>query len=166
MLIDIIKNTPQQIWWFFLLLVYLGYAATLTRVRTLPRMFLLPLVMLYMDIKTSNHIFGISLYHILVNILGIFLGFLLGLYLVKSQIIFVDKKKRLVKLPGEYLTITLVLINFFTHYVLYVLYYVQNQYLHQFAFLIQILIGALSGISIGRVISYLIKVLRAVHQDI
>lgn len=166
MIIDIIKNTPEQIWWFFILLIYLGYSATLTRVRAIPRLFLLPLVLFYMDIKTSNHIFGISISNLYHNLIGVLLGCILGILLVKNQIIFVDKKKRLVKLPGEYLTIVLVLVNFFTHYIVHVLYFFQNHYLYQFACFIQILIGTLSGISIGRLISYLIKVLKATHQDL
>ncbi|NGX44259.1 MAG: hypothetical protein K1060chlam3_00425 [Candidatus Anoxychlamydiales bacterium] len=108
--IQIFKGPPLWVWPLLTYLLFVGFKAFKPRVVSLKKMFILPLVFFIFSIQrlVGNINFFTSLVWITSTIIGVFLSVII---FSKTQII-ADKKNNLLKLPGTYSTLFLILISF------------------------------------------------------
>jgi hypothetical protein len=116
MLLEILRHTPLWVFGLFVLLVWLGISQTRTRVVTLPRLALLPLVMLGLSLSGVASAFGT---HPLA--LGSWAAALAALTLASLGLpatrgVSYSRAERTFTVPGSWLPVALMMAIFFTKY--------------------------------------------------
>ncbi|NGX40282.1 MAG: hypothetical protein KR126chlam4_00099 [Candidatus Anoxychlamydiales bacterium] len=109
-LLQIFKGPPLWVWFLLAYLIFIGIKAFKPSVISLKKIFILPVVFLFFSLQrlVGNINFFTSLVWITSTIIGVFLSVVI---FSKTQII-ADKKNNLLKLPGTYSTLFLILISF------------------------------------------------------
>lgn len=105
-------------WWVYALLLYLitiGIKASKSHVVSLQQLFILPLIF---SILSISSIMDLSLSIVTLTSWGIavLLGILLGWMFVKRLEVRVDKKQRLIEMPGTWSTLLIILAIFASKY--------------------------------------------------
>jgi len=108
--IQIFKGPPLWVWALLIYLLYVGFKALKPRVMSLKKIGILPTVFLYFSIQRLAT--NINFFNSLVWICSTIIGVLLSLILFKNIKISADKKNNLLKLPGSYSTLILILVSF------------------------------------------------------
>ena len=149
-------------WWIYIVLVYwifVGLKAIKTNIVAFKPSLINPVVFLIVSIYmlyASFAINGLSVGSLLVAIL---IGTTVGYFQVKTTHVIVDKDNHLLKIPGTFSTLTLILIIVFVQ--LYLGYELANdpKLLTNTSFEITVLAvqGGATGLFIGRTIGYLKK---------
>ncbi len=151
---QIIIHTP---WWVYLLfayLIFIGIKASKSRVTPFLKLLIAPIIFSWMSIDTlvgdvgsssyANSIWAIAI------LIGVFFGWL-QLRLLKIQ---TDRKRLLIKMPGSWITLILILIIFFSKYYFGYSSAVQPSLLENtgYVFIMLAISGVCTGLFIGRVI--------------
>jgi uncharacterized membrane protein YesL len=157
MMIDLIINTPPNIWIFLAILLSMGYKATFPRTRSIFRLLIIPIIFLYMESRTTMTLFNIDLITIMYNFVGLLFGVIIGIIITLNRKIIADKEKYLIQLPGENTTLLLIIINFLFQYLIHVLAYFKLPIFYEYSSLALIAMGIFSGISSGKAFTYLYK---------
>ena len=165
MILSIFQDTPIRIWVFFILLLWLGYKATFTRVRNFVQLSVIPLVFIYMESDTIHHIFEVNFIDIFYSLFGIIIGIIIGILLVKNKKIKSNKKTYSVRLSGEYYTLIIIIVNIVLQYTVHALDYFHMMILYKIASYILIIMGIFSGISIGKLATYICKYKHSKHTN-
>lgn len=151
-----IINTP---WWVYLLLAYLifiGIKASNTRIVSIKKLLIAPVIFTVLSLETLLTAFKITPLSVGTWIAAIIIGIGLGwLQIIRHKLI-VDKPHLLIKVPGSWLTLILVLIIFVSKYYFGYQIAVDPQLETQTGFEISMLgvSGVCTGLFIGRVIAY------------
>jgi signal transduction histidine kinase len=160
-----IFGTP---WWVFLLFaycIYIGVKALKSRVASIKRIFILPLIFI-----------AWSVWNLVVNFSGflgfltwaifITLGYFIGWGMTQSWKIAADKKKLLIGIPGNRITLILLIAVFAVKYFFgyYRATHAEMSALVAFANLIAS--GLITGIFVGRTMSLLKKFAKAKHEKL
>jgi hypothetical protein len=165
MILSIFQDTPIRIWVFFILLLWLGYKATFTRVRNFVQLAVVPLVFIYMESDAIHHIFEVNFIDVFYSLFGIVVGFIIGILLVKNKKIKSNKETCSVRLPGEYYTLLIIFVNIVLQYTVHALDYFHVMILYKMASYILTVMGVFSGISIGRFVTYVYKYKHSKHTN-
>ena len=165
-----LSNTP---WWVYALFIYLmiiGIKASKTRVLSIKKLFIIPVIFTCLSIHTLTTSFDIHVMEVSAWGSAMLIGTLFGWAEVYRQHmhIRVDKVKHLIQVPGSWITLALILIIFASKY--YFGYELDRdpELIHQNAFEYSMLIvsGTCTGLFIGRALCYLFKYNNTEHMDL
>ena len=109
-------NTP---WWVYILFIYLlfiGIKASKPAVVHIAKLAAIPLVFTYLSLETLILSFNINVLSVGTWLISVLAGIGLGVWLVKSLQIQVDRAKKLIGIPGTWSTLIIVLIIFASKY--------------------------------------------------
>ena len=115
-IINILSGTPWWVYIVFCYVLYVGFKASKPRTVHLYQIFILPSVFGIWSLMNFIRIWNGSLIQLAWWIGMLTLGLILGYPLHKGQDITIDKKTKLVKLPGTWATLILVLSIFVVKY--------------------------------------------------
>lgn len=154
---EFLQQTP---WWVYLLFIYLikvGISASKTKVVSIKRLAILPIIFTALSIHTMMTAFHVTTDVFLVWLVSMLVGALFGYFLVYQHQFRVDKKHYLIELPGTWITLILILAIFASKYYFgYALSadpgVVRNT---AFEFTMLSVSGVITGLFIGRLICYL-----------
>jgi len=146
----IILGTPLKIWGIFLLLVYIGITSTRTRVVSLIRLFVIPIVLIWFNRNISFSPEGIDFFLICLSV-----GLVVGLVSVYKVPIKVMKNARAVELPGTWSTLIIILLIFVIKYAFGYLHATNPALASQYLFLEASLCGLIPGWFLGKSSWYL-----------
>ena len=128
-------------------------------------MSLVSIIFIYLESDTTHHIFNLGLVDLLYNLVGIVLGIILGCFIVRKKRIFVNKTFFLFLISGEYFTLFLICLNILMQYAIHTMDYFHIALLYKFAPVFLIAMGVFSGISVGKLFTYIYKYRKAKHRD-
>ncbi len=150
----VISGTPTWVFAIFIYLIFIGTTATREKTIHLPKLFIIPAVLIGMKYKIFCNIELVSCL-LLSLIIGFLPGFFSGL---KTKIqIFKDSATALV--PGNYHTLTILLLFFFSKYSLGYLMATTTD--HKYLFLDTSISAILSGYFLGRAAAYYYRFLKS-----
>lgn len=107
---QIFTRPPLWVWALLSYLIFIGIKAFKPSVVSLKKIFILPIVFLFFSIQRL--VGNINFLTSLIWLLTIFFGVCLSLVVFNKTQIVADKKNNLLKLPGTYSTLILILISF------------------------------------------------------
>ena len=159
-IIKILIGAPLKAWLFLFYLIHIGIKAIKPQSMRLPQLLILPLVVIGFSIADlltpSNHIQPDEMWNIYL-ISGI-VGAIIGWLIYRNIQLIVDRAQWLVTLPGGYITLILLLSIFLLNY-----FWGYMEAAHPNFFTLEVMhlkiasSGMLSGLSIGRLATYLYK---------
>lgn len=163
-----LTSTP---WWVFLIFFYLmkvGYDATKTNIVSLKRLFILPSVLLVMSIKTLITSVPPYSFHLSFYFFSLLCGIIGGWMLVKNLDLQFDKRNGLVKLPGSWTTLILILIIFSAKYYFGYSLATNPDKAQDITFKVLMLSvsGVCTGLFLGRLFCYLLRKRVASHNEL
>tara|TARA_R110002020_G_scaffold197060_6_gene398099 strand:- start:4648 stop:5190 length:543 start_codon:yes stop_codon:yes gene_type:complete len=111
-LVDTLRGTP---WWVWLILAYLivvGIRRSKTTVSPMWKVFILPAIILVLELGSVRQQLGADPLHAAVWLAGLAAGAGVGLLLVRSMPIRADRSKGLVEIPGSWSYLVALLLIF------------------------------------------------------
>lgn len=152
MIIEIIKHTPIWVFILFAALLFLGYSQTKNREIKLKRIFILPMAMILLSIFGIFSAFGMMPTALTLWFLGGGISLIIGLKLSFPRDTEYDDSKKIFYIPGSWIPMFLILIIFFTKYLIGVIVARQLPIINQIEFIvvISLLYGLISGIFLSR----------------
>jgi len=165
---QILTHTP---WWVFVLFFYLlkvGIDATKPRVVSMKKLFILPAVFLAISINSLISSFSIGLLTLAVYATSLAIGIIGGWALVRNLNLHFDHKHHLVKMPGSFVPLILVLTIFSTKYYLGYLIATHPEIVQKVEFtLFQLAVSGLcTGLFLGRLGGYLLRKSQSCHENL
>jgi hypothetical protein len=165
---DALTHTP---WWVYLLFFYLlkiGYDATKSQIVSFKKLYILPLVFLALSINTLLTSFQISPTTLLVYLLSLLSGSGIGWLLVRNSDLKFDHKNGLVRVPGTWVTLILIMMIFFTKYFFSYSLSVDPTLAEDtnFEFLMLSVSGVCTGLFVGRLGGYLYQKQHSTHCEL
>lgn len=157
MVLATLSNTPLYVWILLGFMIHNGYRSCFTRTRSLPRLALLPAFFLWLEYSSCRDLFGITAPHVLASLLGVALGLGCGVALTRNQQVRADRSRGWVQLPGDRITLGLIGVNFAFQYGLHVALHLRPEVPEGCSALALALLGAFSGLSLGRNLTYVFK---------
>ncbi len=149
-------HTP---WWVYVLLIYLikvGIRASKTNVVSIIKLSIIPIIFTVMSVHTLVSAFPISIFTVSVWAATLLLGCILGFWQIFRLNIQVDKQHYLIRVPGTWTTLVIILIIFASKYYFGYELAVDPNLATQNWFEISLLLvsGVCTGLFIGRLICY------------
>ena len=157
-LFNFLSNTPLYVYFLLIYLVVVGFRASKNRIVSLNRTIIVAAIISYLAISNIVKVqLSSSLYILLSGVIVSCCA--LGWFLSKNKNILVDKKRKLLALPGSWLTMVVVLLIFFSKYYLGYHNYSDPSYMLSLeAKLITIYVSGFSfGLIFGRFINYIYR---------
>ncbi|MBL3284897.1 hypothetical protein Sarmat_00756 [Rickettsiales endosymbiont of Paramecium tredecaurelia] len=148
---QIIKGTPLYIWGVLAYLLFVGIKSVKTRVIYLPKLFIIPLVLLSMKYKTFLS------EDVLVFCFAIIVGGTSGFFMHFKHKIKVIKKEVAVEVPGGYGTLIILLSFFIIKYYFGYLRSADPDLFLKYSIIESIISGLFSGYCIGRALMFSYK---------
>jgi hypothetical protein len=154
-------NVPFYVYILFCVILYIGIKRCRTSVMRVERLALLPVIFGIFTMKSVSTLFNMDMMGISYLFFGILVGIVLGYTQVKNRIIHADKNNGLIKIPGDFSMLVLLLsiffIEFFIHYAVDAhLIMADSVFFKCVAIIVS---GVVMGISLGRNITYYFKYL-------
>lgn len=149
-------NTPIWVYILFAYLMFIGYKSSKARVVSLLKLCIAPVIFTWMSLHSMfTELHGVY-WHSLIWVLGLIIGSTIGWLLairLKPQ---VDKKRLLVRTEGSWLMMVLIILIFAYKYYLGFVTAVHPEIISHPGFLwcSLILLGAITGMFVGRVLYY------------
>lgn len=156
-------NTPWWVYILFAVLLRFGYQTTKTRVVSVNKLFIIPLIFLAMSIHTIVTSVPFNLLNVGMWTISLILGIGLGWWQISHSAIKVDKKHNLLQLPGNWSTMLLIFTIFATKYYFGYQLAVHPYRVSHLGFDISVV--AISGILAGMFIGRLLCCLWRVNND-
>lgn len=163
----ILSSIPWFVWLLFIYIIIKGIKALKSQVISIKKIFILPLIFLYLGIK------GLIKPDMPFSFFAIWLGFfIVAAYLIWHLMqplkIICDKHKGLIQLTGSKTTLIILLSIFISKFTFGFLSATHPEFKEQFIFnLAKLSIsGTVCGISLGRLFSLLSKFLKSSHVDL
>lgn len=150
-IIEIVRGTPRWVWALLALVLYLGYTSTKDRTIDVRRLLIMPLAMV--GVSLSSLIAGhISVEAATAWLAALSLGAAGGARLGLASGAEPGEQPMTVRLPGEWLSLTLIIVMFASRYVFAVILAIAPGYASDpgFAVVRSLLIGGLGGLFLGR----------------
>lgn len=158
-------------WWVYLIFIYcifIGVKSLKTSVIHVSKFFVIPIIFIYLSLHTLFASFSLNFFIIFTYIISFLVGIYLGVILLKKSKILVDAKNKLIKVPGSWVTLVLILIIFFSKF--YIGYelgvdpkIVTNKSFDLFFLLVS---GVTSGMFLGRLIYVIYKMINGPSEDL
>jgi len=163
-----LTHTPWWVYLLFFALLKVGFDALKVRVIPLKKLIVLPMVFLVLSINTLITSVQINPSTLSAYSLSLLLGSLGGWLLVRKLDLKFDKRRGLVKLPGTWTTLILIMIIFSSKYYFGYAKAIDPTRVQDTLFEITMLSvsGISTGLFLGRLICYLLKKRRAPHTDL
>ena len=154
---QILTHTPLWVYLLFVYLVFIGVKCSKTRITPMGKLFVIPIIFMILAIETLVAQVGVSAFSVSVWIVAILFGSLLGWYQIFRLAIEADKQNKLIKTPGTWSTLIIIMIIFFSKYYFGYETAANPQMLtHKgFVFIVLAVSGLFTGLFVGRVIRYL-----------
>ena len=165
---NILKHTPTYVYVIFIYLMYTGLQARKEQVISIFKPVALAAVFSYMAIDMLIRSFQMNATVLGIWLFSLSLGIFLGWLQFSRKNIQVDKEKKLIKLPGTWSSLFLILIIFSSKYFFGFMYFrsphlFQNLGFQVFALLIS---GSTSGLFIGRLANCFYRLKVDQHTDL
>ena len=158
-LLAMIQNTPTYVWFIFGYLLFIGVRATKTRTVHLPKLFIVPGILIARTISSlvmKQDLYGIGLYA-LAAIIGIFLGN----FTLRSCTIQAHKGTKSIAVPGSYGTLVFIFVIFSIRYFFGFMHATHPEQALAYTNIETIVYGLLCGTFIGRLSCYVRAYLKA-----
>lgn len=152
---EIIRGTPTWVWGIFVYLFIVGIKAT--KPTTIPLFLLLLFPLVLIGFRYKIFFSDLSIYFSVFLAGGIGLGFLIA----QKQPIKILKAKKSIELPGNYHTLTLLLLFFIAKYIFGYLEATQKEIALQYGLLDVSFSGLFYGYFLGRCLSYIYRFFRS-----
>lgn len=151
---ETILHTP---WWVFVLLFFLlkiGFEASKPRTVSFYRLLIIPILFTGMTIQTLTSTSEANFFNSIILTIAIFIGIVAGWWQFHKLKLEVDTQKWLIKMPGTWSTLIIILIIFTSKYYFGYELAVNPQIISQTSFIISLLSvsGVCTGLFIGRVL--------------
>ena len=152
----------QTPWWVYVLFIFLvqrGLVASKPQVISIIKLTILPIVFIALSVHTLMTAFHVNATVIVAWLVSVILGSVIGWFLIRNHEFKVDRKNLLIRLPGSWITLVLILIIFVSKY--YFEYQLgsdpalENQTGFEFSMLG--ITGICTGLFVGRFLCYLHK---------
>lgn len=164
---NILNHTPIWVWILLIYLLKIGIQAGRPRTVSLYRILIGPLIFIFFTLHTVTE-FPPQLLNLTGLALALLLGILLGFWQIKRLPIQVDKKHKLLHIPGSWITLGLILVIFASKF--YFGYTAAANpelfYSPGFSFIALAVSGLCTGMFIGRVACYAYRFKYQAHQDL
>lgn len=152
-------HIPSYVYVLLFVLAYIGIKRGFPSTVKLQRLFFTPLFFIMLSLRGVTTLFDMGRIEILLWLAGGFIGFLLGTQHVRTAIIKADHNHQLIRLPGDWsmlvLILSIFLFEFFIHYSIEShLAYSSNMIFVNSSISI---FGLIAGLSIGRTWVYFNK---------
>lgn len=154
-----LAGTPAWVYILFFYLMFIGFQASKPSVVPLWKMATMPVIFIWLSFHSLIYVIPYNVTTIGSLIFGLLIGGMIGWLLVYRHPISVDKEKKLLKLPGSWLTLNLILLIFTVKYYFGYELAVDPQRLYHFQFeVFMLIVSALcTGLFIGRFGLYLYR---------
>lgn len=149
--INAITGTPTWVWVIFVYLLLIGYKATRTRVIYLPKLYIIPIILIGLQYKLflSGNLFNIVLY---LSFLSVGVG--IGILSVLKTSVKILKELKSIELPGNYSTLILLFLFFCIKYIFGYLQATNAVLASEYAFLEIAIVATFTGFFLGRTLNY------------
>ncbi len=156
---QILANTPWWVYVLFLYLIYVGIKASKPGTVSIHKLYIIPIIFTYLSIDTLITAVKINLFSVGTWLIAIIIGVGLGWLQVFRSVIQVDRPNKLVKLPGTWTTLVIIIIIFACKYYFGYELGVDPLKAEQtgFEFSMLAISGLCTGLFIGRLICYLYR---------
>lgn len=163
-----LKGTP---WWVYVLFVYLviiGFLAAKTRIISIWRLFIIPIVFTVLSLETLLTAVKPDFFAVSSWLIAIIIGTLLGMWQVSHWRIQTDRKHFLVRVPGNWSTLILILIIFATKYYFSYKLAIDPHLIDQtwFEFNMLAVSGLCTGLFIGRLVYFIYRMKTGTQTDL
>tara|TARA_B100002051_G_C16490872_1_gene512808 strand:- start:135 stop:656 length:522 start_codon:yes stop_codon:yes gene_type:complete len=111
-----LTHTPFWVYAIFLYCVFVGYKGTKGGVVPFGKMLAMPIVFTVLSLENVYNHFAITYVVVVTYLLALVVGAALGMVFAKRVGLEVDRKKGLLKFPGSYSTLILILLIFAVKY--------------------------------------------------
>lgn len=151
----IAADTPTWVYILFIFLVYMGIKARRPQVMPFAKVFILPLVFVFMSWHMLERIAMQNFLQFILGMLALIVGVGLGWWYITQFTIKVDKKHRLIEMPGTWSILIIVLFVFISNYYFQVVMHAQPLIAKQSWFIICMLVilGTAKGYFVGRALA-------------
>lgn len=147
-LLDILTHTPVWVWLLLAYLLYVGFKATRTHVLSLSKLFIMPVI--FMGLKYTVVMSNSFFVYIVYLLIGVGIGWMVA----KKTPIQILKDLKSIQLPGNYSTLSILILFFIVEYIFGYLEASQPVIAAQYA-IIEISLSALfSGFMLGKAFCY------------
>lgn len=153
--LQIIKGTPLYVWAILVYLLFIGIKSIKTRVVYLPKLFIIPLILLIIKYQTlfSEDILAFCSMITVASIASFFIHAGNKLKIIKTV--------RSIEVPGNYATLIILLFFFIVKYYFGYLKSVDQGLYLKYSIIENIITGLFSGYFIGRGLCYTYKYLKS-----
>ena len=167
-LTEFIANTPWWVYPIFLYLIGLGWVSHQPRVIALYRIFIIPTLLSIWSLHTLYNRYTATLQHSGIWVIAVVLGTWAGWWSFYRLAILADKRKRLVRLPGGWTPLVLIVLVFMIRYYFTLLHarYPLSLISPPFVYADLILTSLIIGLFLGRALRILHDYKRAEHTDL
>jgi hypothetical protein len=141
-------DTPTWVWGVLAYLLVVGIKAMRDRIVYLPKLFIMPIILMGLKYKAL-----ISVIYMGFMLIGVFIGVIIG----RRTDVKICKDLKSIELPGSYFTLILLLLFFSIKYVFGYLEATQFEIVEQYGFIEISISGILSGYFLGRSIFYVYR---------
>lgn len=158
-------SIPTWVYLLFIGLLYLGIKRGFASTVKVRRLLVIPILFLWLSLHSALKLFPINDLNVLSYIVGVIIGGGLGFLQLKSIQITADKQQGLLRIPGDWSFIILIMTIFIVEFSINYLAAIGSPVLHMPAFAITALLisGLIVGNTIGRNGCYLYKFINASH---
>jgi len=167
-ILQILSGTPTWVYILFALLIYLGIKASKTRVISVKKLCILPIVFTYMSVHTLLISFAINTISVSTWVIATAIGIILGWIQVARYKLEVDKAHFLVKVPGTWSVLILIILIFVTKYYFGFELASDPQLKLHLGFELSMLFvsGALTGLFVGKLGCFLYRLYTEAQTDL
>lgn len=151
-MLQILQHTPIWVFGLFIGLVFLGYTQTKTRLLSVKRLIIFPIIMLCLSALGIASSFGVHLLSFAIWLCGIALAFVINYWIASPRGAQYLTDERVFSVPGSWLPMVLIMVIFFTKYVVGVLLALHPETVHARTFVVSacLLFGLSSGFFFAR----------------
>ena len=152
MMLQILQHTPLWVFGLFIGLVFLGYTQTKTRLLSVKRLIIFPVVMLSLSALGIVFSFGVDILSFIIWLCGIAFAFAVNYWIASPRGARYLSDEQVFNLPGSWLPMALIMVIFFTKYTVGVLLALHPETVHKLPFIVSacLLFGFGSGFFAAR----------------
>ena len=155
-----LTSTPWYVYLIFAYLVFVGIKALKGGILPLGKLFILPIIFVWMSVDTINQHLGFTSIHLGYWALGIVIGSVIGWWQFNRLNIVVDQQHKLLQVPGSVIALTLIVLTFAVKYYIGYTLVAHPHFSIAFAQKLLVISVVFNGFFIGRLINGLQRLKR------